>query len=837
MNTPADRRATLITWLLIVLPPLIFLAPALRPGFMLLPAHLPYLLDPLWQPLAPANALAQANPVLSDQFYQYHAWKFTLWQALAQGELPLWTPAVNGGQPLLANGQVGLFDPFHLAGRLFPPTTSYAVGALLRLWVAGGFTYLYARTIGLSRPAAWLALLVFTFSGPVVSWLGATPSHVLVWLPALLWVGEHLLATRHVGWMLAAAGLLALLLFSSQPEIALQVGMIWGIYLLCRATWLEGGIVRGLRRHGARWLLIALLGLALAAVEVLPFVDALRHSVIFAQRFAATPPDLALWLQRVFFNWQEWPTLATTLLPNFLGREASESYWYPTGNSIENNAYAGVLPLLLALLALWAAWRNANGSPRRWIWLWGALGAGCLALAVGLPLVNALNDLPPFSLVAPGRFRGIYVLAVAILAGWGLDALCRHPNLRRIFAILLAGAALVNVLLVAAAYTGFTLYAEPLIASGRAFMEANVGSPGLDRPLAELYALVETRQQAKLAMLRPSNPIMYLPLLIAGGLALLLWLQRHGRLALPWLTTAIIAITWLDLLWTGAALNTAAPTSWLEPTPPAVEYLQSRPGLFRVVGTHQILNPNSAMLTQLEDVRGYDPLAVQRYTALLAGLDGYAPAHYHTYFVHLNDPRLDLFNAAYGLSRTPPTDPRWQPVFDDPSGVTVYRSRTALPRAYLVYAADIVESPEQSLARTLEPSFDPRQSVVLEEDPTEWTPPASAPSEPPVVEFTLRRANTMQLEVATEAPGVLVLTETYAPGWRATLDNQPTPIYPANHAFRAVVVPAGTHSITFTYAPPVMTWGASISAGALLVLLVGAIWARRMPQGRQERMP
>jgi hypothetical protein len=837
MNSAASRRATLITWLLVLLPPLLFLAPALRPGFMLLPAQLPYLLDPLWQPLAPEGALAQANPVLSDQFYQYHAWKFTLWQALAQGELPLWTPAVNGGQPLLANGQVGLFDPFNLAERLFPLTSSYVVGALLRLWVAGGFTYLYARTIGLSHPAAWLALLVFTLSGPLVSWLGATPSHVLVWLPALLWVGERLLTTRQWGWVWAASGLVALLLFSSQPEIALQMGIVWGIYLLCRAIWLEGGILLGLRRHGARWLLIALLGLALAAVEVLPFVDALRHSMILAQRFVGTQFDLALWLQHVFFNWQEWPTLVTILLPNFLGREASESYWYPTGNSIENNAYAGVLPLLLALLALWAAWRNVNGAARRWIWLWGGLGAGCLALAVGLPLFNALNDLPPFSLVAPGRLRGIYGLAVALLAGWGLDGLRQQPTLRRPLTFLLAGAAIVNVLLVIAAYTGFTLFAGPLIASGRAYMEANVGSPGLDRPLNELYALVETRQQAKLAMLRPANPVMYLPLLVGCGVLLLLWLQRSRRLVLPWLTAVLIAITWLDLAWTGAAINTTAPASWLEPIPPAVEYLQSQPGIFRVVATHQILNPNVSMLTHLEDVRGYDPLAVQRYTVLLAGLDGYAPAHYHNYFVHLDDPRLDLFNATYGLSRTPPMNARWQPVFDDPSGVTVYRNRTALPRAYLVYTAEVVENAEQSLARTLAPSFDPRQSVVLEESPAGWTPPASAPSGPSWVAFTVRRANTMQLEVTTDAPGLLVLLDSYMPGWHATLDNQPTSIYPANHAFRAVVVPAGTHRVTLAYAPPALTWGASISAGALLVLLIGAIWARWMPERRQEHAP
>jgi hypothetical protein len=823
-----DWRAARITLLLLLLTSLLLLAPALRPGTMLLPAHLPYLLDPLWQLLAPPGAIAGANPILGDQFYQYHAWKSATRQALANGELPLWSAAVNGGQPLLANGQVGLFDPFNLVGMLFPLTTSYVVGALLRLWVAGIFTYVYARTTGLSLLASWLAMLVFAFSGPLVSWLGATPSHVMVWLPALLWAGEKMISRRRLGWSLVAASLLGLMVLSAQPEIAFQIGMVWGIYLICRAAWLEGGILPALRRHAAWWVLVALLGVALAAVEALPFVDALRYSVVFDQRLATTTPDLAQWLRRIFLDWQAWPTLVTALLPNFLGREADDSYWYPAGNSIENNAYAGVLPLLLALLALWAGWRGQKERARGWFWLWGGLGAGALALAVGLPLLNALNYLPPFNLVAPGRLRVVYVFAVAILAGWGLDFLRADTKLRRPLFILLVLAALANLVLVGAAYGGFTLYAEQLIASGRAFMEANVGTPSLDQPLAELYALVDARHEAKLAMLRPSNPVMYLPLLVAIVVALLLWLERKGRLSRSLFVAALISIAWLDLFWTGAGLNASAPAAWLEPVPPAVEYLQQQPGLFRVVGTQLILNPNMAILTGLEDVRGYDPLAVKRYNDLLSGLDGYAPAHYHNYFRHVDDPRLDLLNATYALSRTPPTDPRWEPVFDDPSGVTVYRSRTVLPRAHIVYDAEVVENAQASLAHTLDPTFDSRQNVVLEQMPLGWTPPTSPPAIPPQVAFVEHEANRVRLNVVTDASGLLVLTDTYLPGWRASVDGQSAPIYIANHAFRAVVVPAGTHAVTFTYAPASLPWGAGISGAALIVLLAGALWARRL---------
>ena len=829
------RLSTLITWLLILMPPIILFAPALRPDYALLPTSLPYQIDPLWQALAPKPTLTIANPVLSDQFYQYHAWKTALWRSLAQGEFAWWTPAINGGQTLLSNGQVGLLDPFNLVGMLFPLTVSYVVGALLRLWVAGGFTYLYARTIGLSHHAAWLSLLTFTLSGLLVSWVGATPSHVFVWFPALLWMGEKLLTTRRTVWGLASAIMVAVLLFSSQPEIAFQVGIAWGIYLLVRAVWLEGGLGRGLRRHARWWLVIVLLGIALAAIEILPFIAALRESVVFNHRADSLQLGTTAWLRRIMLSWQAWPTVVTVLLPSFLGREQDESYWYPLGNSLENNAYAGVLPLLLAMLALWAAWRNQAGTARRWLWLWGGLGFGALALAVELPVFKGINDLPPFNLAAPGRWRGIYVFAVAILAGFGLDLLFTQTHLRRTLLFLIAGAAAVNLALVAAAYIGFTLFSEQLIATGRAFMEANVGSPMLDRPLDELYTLVEIRQQAKLAMLMPTNPIMFLPLL-GAGLFGLLWLLHHKwRISWAWITPILIAITWLDLMVTGMGINRAMPTAWLEPTPPAVEFLQRQPAPMRVVGTHLILNPNMALLTRLEDVRGYDPIASSRYQALLAGLEGYVASGYHHFFRNLDDTRLDLFNATYGLSRTPPNDPRWEAVFADPSGVTVYRSHSVLPRAYLVYAAEVVDSPEQSLAHTLDPAFDAHRSVVLETIPATWTPPTSTISASPQVEFSARQATTIELTVATPVPALLVLLETYAEGWHATIDRQPTPIYRANHAFRAVVVPAGQHTVAFAYTPPLLRLGIAISGYAWIVVLGLLLWLRFRKQAKGQQ--
>jgi uncharacterized membrane protein YfhO len=81
-----------------------------------------------------------------------------------------------------------------------------------------------------------------------------------------------------------------------------------------------------------------------------------------------------------------------------------------------------------------------------------------------------------------------------------------------------------------------------------------------------------------------------------------------------------------------------------------------------------------------------------------------------------------------------------------------------------------------------------------------------------------------------------VLLDSYAPGWRAEVDQEPTPIYVANHAYRAVVVPAGRHHVTFSYAPPSLPLAIAISTGAGLVVMGLIFWLNYAKRIR-ERQP
>ncbi|HUS14917.1 MAG TPA: YfhO family protein, partial [Chloroflexia bacterium] len=88
------------------------------------------------------------------------------------------------------------------------------------------------------------------------------------------------------------------------------------------------------------------------------------------------------------------------------------------------------------------------------------------------------------------------------------------------------------------------------------------------------------------------------------------------------------------------------------------------------------------------------------------------------------------------------------------------------------------------------------------------------------------------IQVVTNAtrPALLVLAESLAPGWRATLDGHPVDILRTNYLSQGVVVPAGTHTVELRYFPDSLLYGGLVSGAGLLGFVALIVWAwRRQP--------
>jgi hypothetical protein len=281
---------------------------------------------------------------------------------------------------------------------------------------------------------------------------------------------------------------------------------------------------------------------------------------------------------------------------------------------------------------------------------------------------------------------------------------------------------------------------------------------------------------------------------------------------------AILILTLFDLFLVNRSFNPTIPSEQIYPLPGAIEILEQDTEIYRISGTGLILDPNSSMIFGLADIRGYEPLVSKRYIDLISRLEGHFPIHHHSLFVKTSDPLFDALNVKYVLTDQQ-LNGKWLPIYNETNSIKIYRNPDVLPRAFVVYRTKVVTTATQSLAEITKDNFNFREVVVLEERPANWTEPLERPATSATVDIVSYHPTQINLTVDTPTDGLLVLSESYAPGWKAWLDGEETQIYVANHAFRAVVIPAGQHQVRFVYVPLTFQIGAGLSLLALAAII------------------
>lgn len=81
-------------------------------------------------------------------------------------------------------------------------------------------------------------------------------------------------------------------------------------------------------------------------------------------------------------------------------------------------------------------------------------------------------------------------------------------------------------------------------------------------------------------------------------------------------------------------------------------------------------------------------------------------------------------------------------------------------------------------------------------------------------------ANSVTVDVRAARDGILVVSDTYLPGWAAESDGNNLPLFRVNGKFRGVLVPAGAQRLVFRYTPPGFRLGLLISSTTLVTLLL-----------------
>ncbi len=850
-------RATLAVTLLLFALPLVLLAPQTLGGR----SPIPYdalVSDPVYRAdLRAAGVEQPQNELVADLVYQNLVWKELLVDSLSDGEWPLWNPYILGGVPFLAGGQHGLFAPQTLLFAWLDTDRAFGWGAVLLLWWAGLGAFALSRALRLATPAAIVAAVAWSLSTlfstnvvfPMIQgamawtpWLLAGISAVTDLRPGAPprgWLPRGRDAARLVGTALAAA-LVALAGHAEMLIYAALVASTWAAWRLYGIGHAQG---RRAAVHVGVWLgLAALAGALVSAVQWLPLLELARTS----SRAGAVYDDA---VQHAFGLRQ----LATFFVPDFYGNPAhhavpllegrrsaglaTHAMWgtaWGTRNYVEAAAYVGLLPWLLAVVALFDHKRRTTAR-------FFALVAGLsLAFAFGTPLYRLVFAIPGIDqLRSPFRWVFPFVLAMAILSALGLDALLQ-PDARRATRAQWAARAVGLGAVVGGIGAGFALALAWVVpARWTSLVERAVGVlPDARAPVLDTFG-----SMAAFAAYQYWNLLHAVVFLTLSGI-ILSALARPGLLGYQTrrLAAAAVTILALDLWLIGFGFNPAVDPALGQIEPAAVTFLAEASELEwgRVIGygDAKILWPNTGMRAGIRDLRGYDsiiPSWIAETLDAISEQDGWLRFNRIGNPVTpdaLTHPALAAFGGRYVVTRERLDVPGLDLIHDE--DVRVYENTAAMPRAWVVTNVRVVADRTSLLEdlRTLEP----RETVLLEEDPdlSVWDSLRQGRQVfQPWTRVRSESRNELELDVFAGAPGMLVLSESWFPGWRAWVTPAvaggpravEVPVFRANGAMRAVPVPAGRMTVRFQYFPMSVKIGLYASFLGLILLFLAAVYA------------
>ena len=178
-------------------------------------------------------------------------------------------------------------------------------------------------------------------------------------------------------------------------------------------------------------------------------------------------------------------------------------------------------------------------------------------------------------------------------------------------------------------------------------------------------------------------------------------------------------------------------------------------------------------------------------------------------------PMQDLLSVRYYFGKTPIRAGQKE-LFQGRSGLKVFENPTAYPRIWSVHQSIRVADQKQVQVRLLDPTFDARQTVLLSDPSAQELAPCDGRLDQ--VSMTRHEADRVVIAANMACPGMVILSDTWFPGWRVTVDGQTAKIEQAYGLVRGVLVGAGPHILVMRYLPASFLVGASMTLCAIVMV-------------------
>jgi hypothetical protein len=741
-----------------------------------------------------------------DQFvagYGFRAWAADYFRE--HGRIPQWNPYLFGGLPFVAAQHGDIFYPTAWLRWILPTDTAMNLGFAAHLFIAGAAMYGFLRALRIGWTGALVGGLAYELTGIIASLV--KPGHdgklfVSSLAPFVFLALVHAVRYRRFwgyGVLSLIVGLCMLSPHYQMTYYLLVAGGLWTLWLAL--------LDPERPRDGRPWLPVAaafgavLLGVAVAAIQVIPFLEYIPYSP------RAEQGPSGGWQYAIAFSMPPEELLAG-VLPQFNG--VLDHYWGRNFFKLHTE-YLGAVAVLLAAFG----WGDRGRRPL--LVASGAIAGLFLLVSFGghTPFYRIWYEVMPMmkKVRAPGMAFFLVALWVAVWAAIGAERLSRGEVGRRALAAgvgLLAAFALLGV-------TGALQALATLLAAPEQAERVLANGDALQGGAARLLG-------------------------VTAAAGLVVFAIAQGRLRRLGAAAALAGVVTADL-WSVDRLffEYHDPAHRLFDTDDVVGRLKAQlgqqPAPFRTLDLpppNGVYFPSLLMAHRIPAVLGYHGNEIRFYDELLGGKNVWANLGSQNV--------LDLLGTRFIVLPDTQSLAGWTrvvgPVIATSERPAVLYQRDSAAAWARVLSAAVKVPDAQAPAALADPRFPIRQVVVVS-DTASVAPQAIKPGQLPasatsatVAEWEPGRMR-ITLQGRDSTATYLVVSESWYPDWHASIDGKDAPVIRANHALLGVVLPPGARDVRLWFKSASYARGRLVTILALLLCagLLAAPALRRRPSG------
>lgn len=689
-----------------------------------------------------------------------------------QGHLPLWNPYSACGAPLVGDIQATIFSPIRLFFNLCPTMYMYNLSMVLTVVGAIVFTFALCRQLGISRSGSALAAIAYALCPYQLFYLELLSGQSYSLFPLNFWLFVRA-AQRRTWTSFAMCGFsAALLIISGHPELSFFgiffASLLAGFLIVSGAT-SRYVVVESVEKRLSTFVsglsIAGLFAFALSAPVLLPFAEYLLNSDCYKFNVDVS-------------GFVPWQCLAYHLLqPGF--NQASP--------------YLGIVTTCLWPLALFL--KGKNGLVAKCLF---AIACVAFVLMSHIGPVDSLFRHPPFLWLVTVYCLPFYLLALAVMSALSLDTLIADSGNK--FGL--------NKKLVLVVLCLLVSLAVPL-----ALNAANVGLSGGDFDLILPHMAFNKTNWWHDCLL---------------GLALILTLIAGNKLKTRYKEVVPAVVLVLAFVGIASLAKTSLPieSKFAFPVVQPLPFLEDSGERMLSVGPH-LLRANANTVYGVSSFADFNVLFPKRYLQF-AKASGAKVELFTEVFDSSIGRFADMASIKYVLSQVPlrrTNDESFDSfalINEQPGTYRLFENKESLGQAYIVHNFKLVDSDSAALESIASPDYDYKHKVVLESTP-QIQMPEEVDGDTDRVVVDRPNPNSVVINATSAASGILVLTDTYYPGWKAFLDGREVPILRANYLFRGIELPQGSHQVRFTYEPFSFWLGVALAVAALLIGLLACL--------------